>query len=120
MTFIAIEDKRKNRGWIIECSIIQIIAINNHTNWLMPIGARECNLNIQHNAVRICVEVQVDSNCVFDIYQQADFFSFVTMSAPSTTASQTDFCDATSRDKVTPEPQSGCDTAISINKLIAV
>ena len=47
------------------------------------------------------------------------FFSFVTMSAPSTTASQTDFCDALSRDNVTPEPQSSCDEPIPINKLIA-
>ena len=42
--------------------MIQIIAINNHTNWLIPIGARGCNLNIRHNSVRIRVEVQVDSN----------------------------------------------------------
>ena len=41
------------------------------------------------------------------------------MSAPSTTASQTDFCDAMSRDNVTPEPQSSCDEPIPINKLIA-
>ena len=47
------------------------------------------------------------------------FFSFVTMSAPSTTASQTDFCDAMSRDNVTPEPQSNCDEPIPTNKLIA-
>ena len=41
------------------------------------------------------------------------------MSAPSTTASQTDFCDAMSRGNVTPEPQSNCDEPIPISKLIA-
>ena len=41
------------------------------------------------------------------------------MSAPSTTGSQTDFCDAMSRDSVTSEPQSGCDIHIPIKELIA-
>ena len=40
------------------------------------------------------------------------------MRALSTTASQTDFCDAMSRDNVTPEPQSSYDEPIPI-KLIA-
>ena len=38
-----------------------------------------------------------------------------TMSAPSTTASQTDFCDAMS--DVTSEPTSGCDTPIPRNRI---
>ena len=34
------------------------------------------------------------------------------MSAPSSIASQTDFCGATSRATITLEPLSGCDTPI--------
>ena len=37
-----------------------------HTNWLMPMGARECNLKIQHNSVRLCLEVLEISN--FGVY----------------------------------------------------
>ena len=36
-----------------ECNTVRIIAINLHTNWLMPIGDRECNLNIQHNCITL-------------------------------------------------------------------
>ena len=45
-----------------KCTIVRIIAINIHTNWLMPIGAREYNLNIQHNSIRLRLEVLSDSN----------------------------------------------------------
>ena len=41
------------------------------------------------------------------------------MSAPSTTASQTEFCDAMSKVHVYSEPQSGCDTPIPISKISA-
>ena len=37
----------KEEGWTIECLIVRIIFIKNHTSWLMPIGARVCNLGIQ-------------------------------------------------------------------------
>ena len=39
------------------------------------------------------------------------------MSAPSTTASQTEFCDAMSKVHVYSEPQSGCDTPFPIIKI---
>ena len=51
----------KIRGWITECHVIRI-TIHNHTNWLMPMGARECSLNIQDNSVRLRLEVLDDSN----------------------------------------------------------
>ena len=35
----------KKKGWTTECIILWIICIKNHTNWLMPIGARVCNLS---------------------------------------------------------------------------
>ena len=41
------------------------------------------------------------------------------MSAPSTTASQAKICDAMSKDNVTSELPSGCDTPIPINKISA-
>ena len=45
-----------------ECNTARIIAIKSHTNWLMPTGAKECNLNIQHNSIRLLLEVLSDSN----------------------------------------------------------
>ena len=55
------------------------------------------------------LELKHTSDLFFFIYsfyfmvklKKFDLFSFVTMSAPLTTASQTDFCDAMSRDNVT-------------------
>ena len=49
-------------GGLLSANVIQIIAIHNHTNWLMPMGARECSLNIQDNSVRLRLEVLDDSN----------------------------------------------------------
>ena len=54
--------RRKDRGGLLSASVIRIIAIHNHTNWLMPMGARECNLNIQDNSVRLRLEVLVASD----------------------------------------------------------
>ena len=34
-----------------------MIFIKNHMNWLMPIGTRLCNLNIQLNSVLLCLAV---------------------------------------------------------------
>ena len=45
-----------------ECNTVRIIAIKSHTNWLMPIGARECNLKIKHNSICFLMEVLSDSN----------------------------------------------------------
>ena len=42
--------------------MIKMITKKNHTNWLMPIGARECNLNIQDNSIRLRLEVLDASN----------------------------------------------------------
>ena len=39
------------------------------------------------------------------------------MSAPSSTASQTDFCNAMYRDNITSEPPSGCDTPTPITRI---
>ena len=39
------------------------------------------------------------------------------MSAPSTTASQTEFCDTMSKAHVYSEPPSGCDTPIPMSKI---
>ena len=39
-----------------------MIFIKNHTNWLMPIGARLCNLNIQLNSVLFRLAVLDVSN----------------------------------------------------------
>ena len=44
---------------------------------------------------------------------------FFTMSAPSSTASQTEFCDAMSKVHVYSEPLSGCDTPVPISKISA-
>ena len=41
------------------------------------------------------------------------------MSAPSTSASQTEFCDAMSKVHVYSEPPSGCDTPVPICKISA-
>ena len=41
------------------------------------------------------------------------------MSAPSATASQTEFCDAMSKVHVYSEPPSGCDTPVPICKISA-
>ena len=41
------------------------------------------------------------------------------MSAPSSTASQTEFCDAMSKVHVYSEPPSGCDTPVPISKISA-
>ena len=40
------------------------------------------------------------------------------MSAPSTTASQTDFCDPMNRDNITSEPPSGCGTTTPITRIL--
>ena len=48
---------KERKGLIIECIIIRIITIKNHSNWLKPIGAKECNLNIQHNSFHFRLEV---------------------------------------------------------------
>ena len=53
---------KKKEEVTAECNTVRIIAINLHTNWLMPIGDRECNLNIQHNSIRLLLEVLSDSN----------------------------------------------------------
>ena len=42
--------------------IVQIIFIKDHTNWLMSIGVRVCNLNIQDSSVLLCLAVLVASN----------------------------------------------------------
>ena len=39
-----------------------MIFIKNHTNWLMPIGARLCCLNIQFNSVLLRLAVLNESN----------------------------------------------------------
>ena len=49
-------------GKTAECITVKMIAINIHTNWLMPIGARECNLKIQHNSIHLLLEVLSVSN----------------------------------------------------------
>ena len=55
----------KEEGWTIECLIVRIIFIKNHTSWLMPIGARVCNLGIQHNSFRFRMAMLVTPNfCV--------------------------------------------------------
>ena len=53
---------KEREGVTAECNTVKIIAINIHTKWLMPIGARECNLNIQYNSIRLLLEVLSDSN----------------------------------------------------------
>ena len=53
---------QKREGVITECIVIKIITKKIHTNWLMPIGARECNLNIQVNSIRLRLEVLDASN----------------------------------------------------------
>ena len=61
MSFMIIYDIEERRV-TAECITARIIAIKSHTNWLMPIGARECNLNIQHNSIRLLLEVLSESN----------------------------------------------------------
>ena len=39
-----------------------IISIKNQTNWLMPIGARVCNLGVQPNSVHMRLDVLDASN----------------------------------------------------------
>ena len=36
--------------------------MKNHTNWFMPMGTREFNLNIQHNSMHLRLEVLDGSN----------------------------------------------------------
>ena len=48
-----------------ECNTARIIDIKSHTNWLMPTGAKECNLNIQHNSIRLLLEVLSDSKYIY-------------------------------------------------------
>ena len=45
-----------------ECKIVHMITIDDHTNCLMPMGVKECNLMIQLNSVRLRLEVQDVSN----------------------------------------------------------
>ena len=52
----------EERRVITECIVIKILTKKIHTNWLMPIGARECNLNIQDNSIRLRLEVLDASN----------------------------------------------------------
>ena len=52
----------KEEGWTIQCIIVQIIFVKNHPSWLMPIGARVCNLGIQHNSFGLCMAILVSSN----------------------------------------------------------
>ena len=58
----AFGNTQKREGVITECIVIKIITKKIHTNWLMPIGARECNLNIQVNSIRLRLEVLDASN----------------------------------------------------------
>ena len=51
------------RRILINCAgVLFIISIKNHTDWLMPIRARVCNLSIQHNSERFVMEVLENSN----------------------------------------------------------
>ena len=52
----------ERRGETAECNTVKIITINIHTNWLMSIGTRECNFNIQQNAIRLLLKVVSESN----------------------------------------------------------
>ena len=61
--------KQKKGGVTAECSTVKIIAINIHTNWMMPIRARECNLNIQYNSIHLLLEVLSESN--FDVHHSS-------------------------------------------------
>ena len=54
--------RKEDGGGLLSASVIRIIAIHNHTNWLMPMGARECNLKIQDNSVRLRLEVLAASD----------------------------------------------------------
>ena len=55
-------DIEERKALIIECIIIRIITIKNHSNWLKPMGAGECNLDIQLNSLRFRLEVLDASN----------------------------------------------------------
>ena len=54
--------KLKEKGGTTECNIVQIIFMKNHIYWLMPIGARECNLNIQLSSILLLLAVMDVSN----------------------------------------------------------
>ena len=51
--------KSERRRGTIECNIVQIVFMKNHINWLMPIGARECNLNIQLSSTLLLLVYQI-------------------------------------------------------------
>ena len=56
-------------------------------------------------------------SCLVCHKQEADFLSFSAMSASSTTARQTEFCESVYRIIVTPELTSGCVTPIPRNRI---
>ena len=59
---LCVENSEEEGGKTAECITVKMIAINIHKNWLMPIGARECNLKIQHNSIRLLLKVLSVSN----------------------------------------------------------
>ena len=72
---------------------------------------------LKNQSNTISLESIVSSSNIFysaqSVYQQeADFISIFTMSAPSPTASHTDFCNAMYLVNATPERPSGCDKPI--------
>ena len=62
MNFVLIYSVIEEKLVTAECATARIIAIKSQTNWLMPMGARECNSNIQHNSICLLMEVLSDSN----------------------------------------------------------
>ena len=61
-TTLAEEMFKEERRVTTECIIVRIITKKNHTNWFMPMGARECSLNIQDSSIRLRLEVLDASN----------------------------------------------------------
>ena len=55
--------------------------MKSHTNWFMPMGVRECNLNIQHNSMRLCLEVLDGSN--FGVHHSSTVNCMCLCSCPS-------------------------------------
>ena len=53
--------KRKEK-WDKWVQNVQIIPMKNHTKWLMPIGARECNLKILLSSILLLLAVKDASN----------------------------------------------------------
>ena len=54
--------KKIIKGGTPECCRVRIITKQSHTNWLMPIGCRECSLMIQLNSIRLRLDVEDASN----------------------------------------------------------